>query len=57
MLPEGFPQWGTVYSYFCKWSNRGKEDDPSLLEQALKKCGWRGPTQQWSQRAHNLFDR
>ena len=36
MLPEGFPKWCTVYSYFAKWS----EPDPrglSALERALKK--------------------
>ena len=25
MLPEGFPNWGTVYSYFAKWSAPGKD--------------------------------
>jgi transposase len=36
MLPEGFPKWSTVYSYFAKWSKPGP-DDVSVLEQALKK--------------------
>ena len=35
MLPEGFPNWVTVYSYFAKWSTPGK-DGVSALEQALK---------------------
>ena len=36
MLPEGFPNWVTVYSYFAKWSAPGK-DGVSALEWALKK--------------------
>ena len=36
MLPEEFPNWGTVYSYFAKWSAPGK-DGVSALERALKK--------------------
>jgi transposase len=35
MLPEEFPNWGTVYSYFAKWSAPGK-DGVSALERALK---------------------
>jgi hypothetical protein len=27
MIPEGFPKWCTVYSYFAKWS----EPDPQGL--------------------------
>ena len=50
MLPKDYPNWVTVYSYFCKWNKRVKEDEASVLEQALKKCGWRGPYQPWSRR-------
>ncbi len=25
MLPEGFPKWRTVHSYFAKWSDAGKK--------------------------------
>ena len=35
MLPRDFPQWGTVYSYFAKWSKPDK-DGSSVLERALK---------------------
>ncbi|WP_197388743.1 IS5 family transposase [Ralstonia pseudosolanacearum] len=35
MLPEGFPKWRTVHSYFSIWSEPREEG--SLLEQALKK--------------------
>ncbi len=35
MLPEGFPNWVTVYSYFAKWS-APDQDRVSALERALK---------------------
>lgn len=41
-LPSDFPKWRTVHSYLAKWSEPG-QDGMSLLEQALKKSGWRGP--------------
>ena len=54
MLPSDFPKWRTVYTYFCQWNAKPSEKELSLLEQALKKSGWRGPRQPWSQR-ENLF--
>src|ERR1035441_10019971 len=36
MIPEGFPKWYTVYSYFAKWS-QPDPDGISALERALKK--------------------
>jgi transposase len=36
MLPEGFPNWVTAYSYFAKWSNPDQQG-VSALERALKK--------------------
>src|SRR5664279_408367 len=56
MLPERFPNWVTVYSYFAKWSAPGK-DGVSALERALKKIGWRGPRQTGAQRHDQLLDR
>ena len=56
MLPEGFPNWVTVYSYFAKWSAPGK-DGVSALERALKKIRWRGPRQTGAQRHDQLLDR
>jgi transposase len=35
MLPEGFPKWRTVHSYFAKWSEPAP-DGVSALERALK---------------------
>lgn len=56
MLPEGFPKWRTVHSYFAKWSEPGP-DGISPLERALKKIGWRGPRQTGAQRLDQLLDR
>ena len=53
MLPEGFPSWESCYAYFAKWS-RTRDIGGSFLEEALKKCGWRGPTKPWSERENNL---
>ena len=43
MLPSDFPAKSTVYTYFKQWKEKPTQDEPSLLEQALKKSGWRGP--------------
>jgi len=51
MLPKDFPKWQSVYAYFRIWKDK-KNDEPSLLEQALKKNSWRGPHQQWSDYAN-----
>ena len=40
MLPKDFPKWRSVHAYFQIWSER-VEDQPSLLEQALKKISRR----------------
>jgi len=56
MLPEGFPKWRTVHSYFAKWSEPGT-DGISALERALKKIRWRGPRETGAQRLDQLFDR
>ena len=56
MLPSEFPAKSTVYYYFKMWKEKPSEQEPSLLEQALKKCGWRGPYQQWTQREDIVCD-
>jgi transposase len=38
MLPGDFPKWRSVHAYFQIWGER-TNDQPSLLEQALKKSG------------------
>jgi transposase len=56
MIPEGFPKWYTVYSYFAKWS-QPDPDGMSALERALKKIRWRGPRETGAQRHDQLLDR
>ena len=55
-LPSDFPKWRTVHSYFAKWSE-ADQDGISVLERALKKSGWRGPSQPGAQRQHDALDR
>ena len=43
MIPSDFPPKSTVYTYFKQWKEKPTEEGMSLLEQALKKSGWRGP--------------
>lgn len=54
MIPGEFPKWRSVHAYFQIWAER-KNDGPSILEQALKKNGWRGPYQQWSERTDKFL--
>ena len=56
MLPREFPKWRTCHSYFQQWSEP-QERGISLLEEALKQCGWRGETTQWSERQNQLHHR
>jgi transposase len=60
MLPSDFPKWRTVYAYFEIWSEEivsGTKTKRSMLDQVLKKIGWRGPKKQWAERTDNLRDR
>ena len=50
MLPADFSNWRTCYKYFRQWSERPGPGQDSILEQVLKKIGWRGPTKQWTER-------
>ena len=54
MLPEEFPKWRTVHSYFAIWGE--PREGGSLLEQALKKSGWRGPRETGAQRLQHALD-
>ena len=47
--PRDFPKWRACYDYFQKWS-ASPPCGRSLLEDALKKCGWRGPAKPWTER-------
>ena len=55
MLPDGFPKWRTVHSYFAKWSEPDR-NGVSVLERALKKIRWRGPHQTGAQVLDQLFN-
>ena len=54
-LPSDFPKWRTVHSYFAKWSEQDC-DGVSVLQQALKKSGWRGPRETGAQRLQRVLD-
>ncbi len=54
MLPSDFPKWRTVHPYFALWGTP-PEDGVSLLGQALKKSGWRGPTKTGTQRQDGVL--
>jgi transposase len=55
MLPSDFPKWRTVHEYYRQWSQRVEEKAPSLLEQVLKKMGWRGPYETWKESANQFL--
>lgn len=57
MVPSDFPNWRTVYAYWAKWSEVKEEGRVSVLEQALKKSGWRGPYSTGAQRLDDILDR
>lgn len=54
-LPSDFPKWRTVHSYWAIWSE--PREGGSLLQQALKKSGWRGPRETGAQRLQRVLDR
>ena len=54
MLPDKFPKWRTVHSYFAIWSE--PREGGSLLEQGLKKSGWHGPRETGAQRLQHALD-
>jgi transposase len=56
MLPSDFPKWRSVHSYFEIWSEE-KEGQESVLDQTLKKDGWKGSYRQWSDRENKLLHR
>ena len=50
MLPSDFPKWRTVHEYFRIWSEPRSDGKKTLLEEILKKIGWRGPKKTGAQR-------
>jgi transposase len=55
LIPHDFPKWRTVHKYFQDWSRKGKDEEASCLDQALKKIGWRGAYETGAQRMHKLL--
>ena len=55
-LPSDFPNWRVVHSYFAQWSQPDTQG-VSLLQQALKKSGYRGPRETGAQRLQHALDR
>ncbi len=55
-LPPEFPKWQSVYAYWRKWSEPDQHG-VSVLEQALKKTGWRGPRETGAKRTADAIDR
>ena len=57
MIPSDFPRWRTLHAYFQIWSERKNEKSPSLLEEVLKKIGWRGSKKTGAQVLDELLHR
>lgn len=57
MIPSDFPHKSTIHYYFKLWKHKPTEEEPSLLEQALKKVGWRNSYVQWSEREDIIHHR
>ncbi len=57
MLPKEYPKWRSVHEYFSIWRRSEVDCELSVLDQALKKIGWRGPKVTGSQREDELFNR
>ena len=55
MLPRDFPPKKHCALLLRFGIKKSSETEPSILEQALKKCGWRGPYQQWTERTNELY--
>ena len=52
MLPNEYPKWRTCHHYFSLWSKKVDDNPTSLLEEILKKIGWRGFVEQWPKRKY-----
>lgn len=54
-LPRDFPKWQSVYMYWRKWT-KADLPDVSALELALKKSGWRGPSETGVERLKHVLE-
>lgn len=57
MLPSEYPKWRTVHQYFTIWREVNPSTGKSLLEEVLKKIGWRGATKTGAEIQNQLFNR
>lgn len=57
MLPKDYPNWKLVHYYFTLWRRTEDAEGNTVLDQALKKNGWRGPTKTGSEIGKQLFNR
>ena len=55
MLPSDFPKWQIVYYYFRLWKKVNPDSNTSILEDVLKKNGWRNSYKQWSERENKFL--
>lgn len=56
MLPREYPKWRTVHEYFTIWRTPQQGQKQCLLEQVLKKIGWKGPLSTGAKREDQLFN-
>lgn len=54
MLPKDFPKWRSCHYYFSIWSEKSDDHSESILEEVLKKMGWRDTAKQWQTSKHKL---
>ena len=50
-LPKDYPKWRTVHKYFQIWSEQ-IADNPTVLDQVLKKIGRQRAYQKWQNMLH-----
>jgi transposase len=57
MLPKDYPNWKLVHYYFTLWRSTVDSEGNTVLDQALKKNGWRGPTKTGAEIGKPVFNR
>src|SRR6056297_1488477 len=55
MLPKEYPKWELCYYYFRVWNQKPSKTSDTILEQVLKKIGWRYSTKQWTDRENQFY--
>lgn len=57
MLPKEYPKWQTVHRYFTIWKTSTNKKGETVLDQALKKNGWKGARKTGTEIQNELFNR